>query len=159
MQTVKTQNLSRSLLPEEVMQKTGIESIDKFFNYGERAGAPKIPFLPLIGSVIEMFQSQYTEALHDRKAQAIIKFCEERPQGFFYEEVEGLTTLFELAKNDLEKGVEEMIPALQALLAVDCLDPTSMFNRNVGSDQLRYMRQVPAFLTSLEYLFIYSDRF
>jgi hypothetical protein len=42
--------------------------------------------------------------------------------------------LFELAKNDLEKGVEEMIPALQALLAVDCLDPTSMFNRNVGSD-------------------------
>lgn len=52
-----------------------------------------------------MFESEYTEALHDRKAKAIIKFCEERPQGFFYEEVEGLTKLFELAKSDLEKGV------------------------------------------------------
>ena len=43
-----------------------------------------------------------------------------------------------------------MIPALQTLLAVDCVDPTAMFNRNAGSDELRYMRQVPAYLTSLE---------
>lgn len=117
------------------MQKTGIESIDKFFNYGERTGGiPRIPFTPMIASVIEMFQSEYTQELHDRKAKAIIKFCEERPQGFFYEEVDGLTTLFELATKDLEKGVEEMIPALKAILTVDCYDNTSMFNRNAGSD-------------------------
>lgn len=106
-----------------------------------------------------MFQSEYTEALHDRKAKAIIKFCEERPQGFFYEEVEGLTTLFELATKDLEKGVEEMIPALKAILAVDCIDSMSMFNRNAGSDELRYIRLVPAFLTSLEYLMRNIDHF
>ena len=100
-----------------------------------------------------MFESEYTEALHDRKAKAIVKFCEERPYGFFYEEVEGLTKLFELAKKDLEKGVEEMIPALQAMLSVDCIDPTSMFNKNAGSDELRYMGQVPALLTALEYIF------
>ena len=48
-----------------------------------------------------------------------------------------------------------MIPALQTLLAVDCVDPTAMFNRNAGSDELRYMRQVPAYLTSLEYSYFY----
>ncbi len=88
MQTIKSQSPSRTLAPEEQMQKTGIESIDKFFNYGEKvAGVPKVPFTPIVASVIDMFQSEYTEALHDRKANAIIKFCEERSQGFFYEEV------------------------------------------------------------------------
>lgn len=48
--------------------------------------------------------------------------------------MEGLTQLFELAKADLEKGVEEMVPALETMLSVDCADPTSMFNRNAGSD-------------------------
>jgi hypothetical protein len=43
-----------------------------------------------------------------------------------------------------------MVPALQKMLTVDCMDPNSMFNRNAGSDELRYMRYVPAFLTSLE---------
>ena len=50
-----------------------------------------------------------------------------------------------------------MIPALQTLLSVDCVDPTAMFNRNAGSDELRYMRQVPAYLTSLEYSSYNSD--
>jgi len=48
--------------------------------------------------------------------------------------VEGLTKLFELVKADLETQVEEMVPALQKILAVDCADPCSMFNRNAGSD-------------------------
>lgn len=61
-----------------------------------------------------------------------------------------MTELFELVKADLEKGVEEMVPALQSLLAVDCYDYTSMFNRNAGSDELRYIGYVPAFLTSIE---------
>jgi len=77
MQTNK-QTQSRSLQPaDDELQKTGIQSIDKFFNYGEKvAGPQKIPFVPLIHQVIDMFQSEYTESLHDRKAKAIIKFCE-----------------------------------------------------------------------------------
>jgi hypothetical protein len=43
------------------MQKTGIQSIDNFFNYGEKiTGLPKVPFTPLIHSVLEMFESEYT---------------------------------------------------------------------------------------------------
>lgn len=75
MQTNK-QTQSRTLQPADDMQKTGIQSIDKFFNYGEKVSGPqKIQFVPLIHQVIDMFQSEYTESLHDRKAKAIIKFC------------------------------------------------------------------------------------
>jgi hypothetical protein len=59
-----------------------------------------------------MFQSEYTESLHDRKANAIIKFCNDRAQGFFYEEIQGLTILFKYAQEDLFKGITEMIPAI-----------------------------------------------
>ena len=52
-----------------------------------------------------MFESEYTESLHDRKANSIIKFTHERPKGFFYEEVQPLTRIFQLVKNDLQKGV------------------------------------------------------
>ena len=85
MQTTK-QSQSRTLQQsDEEMQKTGIQSIDKFFNYGEKVSGPlKIQFVPIIHEVIDMFQSEYTESLHDRKAKAIIKLCEERSQGFFY---------------------------------------------------------------------------
>ena len=48
--------------------------------------------------------------------------------------MEGLTKIFEYARADLEKGVEEMVPALQRVLEVDCVNPNSMFNRNAGSD-------------------------
>lgn len=117
------------------MEKTGIESIDKFFNYGEKSpGGTRIHFIPLVAAVLDMFESEYTEALHDRKANSIVKFTEERATGFFYEEVEPLTRIFQLARDDLEKGVEEMVPALQSVLAVNCADPNSMFNKNAGSD-------------------------
>ena len=99
-----------------------------------------------------MFQSEYTEALYDRKANAIIKFCEDRPQGFFYEEIEGLTQLFDFARADLfEKEVLEMVPALKTMLMVISQDSNNMFNKNAGSDELRYLRLVPTFLDSLEY--------
>jgi len=39
-----------------------------------------------------------------------------------------------MAKSDLEKGVEEMVAALQSILSVDCVDSNSMFNKNAGSD-------------------------
>jgi hypothetical protein len=57
MQTNKTLNQSKAInQQEEDMAKTGIQSIDQFFNYGERiTGFPKIPFTPLIGEVLDMF--------------------------------------------------------------------------------------------------------
>ena len=42
------------------MQKTGILSIDKFFNYGEPDNFEYFPFTPLIDDVLEMFRSEYT---------------------------------------------------------------------------------------------------
>ena len=57
------------------MEKTGIPSIDNFFNYGEPDTFQLLPFQPLIADVLEMFASEYTETLYDRKANAIIKFC------------------------------------------------------------------------------------
>ncbi|CAM6001669.1 unnamed protein product [Sphagnum balticum] len=139
------------------MQRTGIESIDKFFRYGETETRPRLPFSPRVQSALDMFQSEYTEGLHDRKAAAMLRFCEERPQGFFYEEVAGLTQLVRLATEDLFKGVEEMAAALVKVLAVDCADPGHMFNRNAGSDELRYVRELPPFLDSLEPLIRYPS--
>jgi hypothetical protein len=87
MATLKSTTLVRTAsMQQEEMQKTGIQSIDKFFNYGEKVtGLQKMTFVPLLPTVLDMFQSEYTESLHDRKAKAIIKFCDERAQGFFYE--------------------------------------------------------------------------
>lgn len=61
--------------------------------------------MPLVSAVLDMFESEYTESLHDRKANSIIKFTHERPKGFFYEEVQPLTRIFQLVKDDLQKGV------------------------------------------------------
>lgn len=57
MQTNKTLNQSKTISQQEDnMEKTGIQSIDQFFNYGERiTGFPKIAFTPLIGAVLDMF--------------------------------------------------------------------------------------------------------
>lgn len=69
------------------MEKTGIVSIDKFFRYGEPDNFQSVPYTPLINEVLDMFTSEYTENLFDRKANSIIKFCNERPHGFFYCEI------------------------------------------------------------------------
>ena len=42
-------------------------------------------FVPHAPEVIDMFQSEYTANLPDRKANAIIKYTKLRPDGFFYE--------------------------------------------------------------------------
>lgn len=44
----------------------------------------------------------------------------------------------------------EMVPALQRMLEVISDDKNNMFNKNAGSDELRYLSLVPAFLDSLE---------
>lgn len=43
----------------------------------------------------------------------------------------------------------EMVPAIQRMLQVVSEDRNNMFNRNAGSDELRYLRLVPAYLNSL----------
>lgn len=55
-----------------------------------------------------MFESQYTEQLNDRKANAIIRFCRERKEGFYYEELESLCKMVNYAINDLRNGTVEM---------------------------------------------------
>lgn len=59
MTTLRASSLARTASPQqEEMQKTGIQSIDKFFNYGEKVtGLQKLPFTPLLPSVLDMFQS------------------------------------------------------------------------------------------------------
>ena len=133
------------------MEKTGIQSIDKFFNYGQSSSnLEKQPFIPQIQKVLEMFESEYTENLHDRKAKSIINFCKLRPNGFYYQEIEPLTKVFNYAKDDLFNGVYEMIPAIETILNVDTTDKFAMFNKNAASDELRYLRILPAFLNSLK---------
>jgi hypothetical protein len=46
---------------------------------------PGVEFVPLASQVIDMFESQYTANLPDRKANSIISYCKQRPNGFFYE--------------------------------------------------------------------------
>ena len=52
-----------------------------------------------------------------------------------------------------------MIPALQKVLEVVSEDKNNIFNKNAGSDELRYMRFVPKFLDSLQYIYCYVDHF
>ena len=55
--TNQLQSQSQTLLIED-MNKTGIESIDKFFNYGERVtGMQKLPFTSLLPTLLDMFKS------------------------------------------------------------------------------------------------------
>lgn len=42
-----------------------------------------------------------------------------------------------------------MVPALQKVLEVCSSDKNNMFNKNAGSDELRYLYLIPAFLNSL----------
>lgn len=41
-------------------------------------------FTPLAHEVIDMFESEYTKNLPDRKANALINYCRQRPGGFYY---------------------------------------------------------------------------
>jgi hypothetical protein len=54
--------------------------------------------------VLEMFNSQYTEQLADRKADIIVRFCRTRKDGFYYEEINELLSIIELAIRDLVHG-------------------------------------------------------
>jgi len=40
-----------------------------------------------ISKVVDLFESSYTEQLYDRKASFIVKLCEDRSKGFFYNDL------------------------------------------------------------------------
>lgn len=96
--------------------------------------------------VIEIFESSYTEQLHDRKANAIIKFCRERKDGFFYQELGNLIKMVNYAIKDLNEGVLEMNQSLKYIC--DC--SSFPFKKIRASDELEYVPLLSKFLTSFK---------
>lgn len=58
-----------------------------------------------IKKVLDLLRSTYTEQLYDRKANYIIKFCRERKDGFYYDEIPDLREIVETTISDLKEGV------------------------------------------------------
>ena len=55
--------------------------------------------------VLDIFESNYTDQLYDRKANFIVKLCKERKDGFNYYEIEDISKLVKYAVNDLNQGI------------------------------------------------------
>ena len=67
--------------------------------------------------VLEIFESDYSEEVYDRKARNVMKFFEERSDGFYYNELEGITKIAKYILLDFQKGfIKEMKGPLIALL-------------------------------------------
>ena len=96
--------------------------------------------------VLDMFESQYTEQLQDRKANAIVRFCKERKDGFYYEELQSLIKMVNYSIADLKAGVLEMANAIVKIQEVAGLP----FKMNKTSDQLKYVPLLPEFLNSFK---------
>lgn len=92
--------------------------------------------------VIEMFESQYTEQLSDRKANSVIKFCRERKDGFYYEELDCLCKMVNYLIRDLKNGVQEMATAIIKICEVASLP----FKKTKASDELKFVPLLPQFL-------------
>jgi hypothetical protein len=112
-----------------------------FFPGKETTSTISIPYTS--DKVIEIFESPYTEQLNDRKANAIIKFCKERRDGFYYEELTNLIKMVNYAVRDLiDVGVVEMNNALRAI----CECASAPFKKNRTSDELEFVPVLPVFL-------------
>ena len=96
--------------------------------------------------VIEIFESQYTEQLNDRKANAIIKFCRDRKDGFYYQELSNLIKMVNFAINDLNEGVQEMNQSLKSI----CECASFPFKKIRASDELEYVPLLSQFLSSFK---------
>ena len=96
--------------------------------------------------VIEIFESQYTEQLLDRKANAIIKFCRERKDGFYYQELSNLIKMVNYAIKDLNEGVQEMNQSLKCI----CECAAFPFKKIRASDELEYVPLLSQFLSSFK---------
>jgi len=94
-----------------------------------------------------MFESQYTAQISDRKANAIVRFCRERSEGFFYDELTAVIKMTQYAIADLKSGVIEMKQAIEQVLEVSKL----RFRRKKASDELVYVSLLPRFLECLRY--------
>lgn len=102
--------------------------------------------ISLSDKVIEIYESPYTEQLNDRKANAIIKFCRERKDGFFYQELGNLIKMVEYAIKDLNEGVLEMNQSLKYI----CECASFPFKKIRASDELEYVPLLSKFLTSFK---------
>ena len=106
-----------------------------------------LPSQPMTADqVIEIFESQYTEQLADRKANAIIKFCRERKDGFYYKELQNLIKMVNYSVQDLNTGVIEMNQALRYI----CESASYPFKKNRASDELEFVPLLSEFLSSLK---------
>ena len=92
--------------------------------------------------VIEIFKSQYTEQLNDRKANSIVFFCRENKTGFFYQELLNLIDIINFAVLDLKKGVKEMNNSLIAI----CECASYPFKKNKASNEIKFVPKLPEFL-------------
>jgi hypothetical protein len=46
-----------------------------------------------VDEVLEIFESDYSEEVYDRKARNVMKFFEERSDGFYYNELADITKI------------------------------------------------------------------
>ena len=70
--------------------------------------------------ILELFESEYTEQLYDRKATTILKFCKERKEGFYYDEIEDLTKIIQYAVRDLGEGIVTSVFASTSTNTLHC---------------------------------------
>jgi hypothetical protein len=103
--------------------------------------------IPLTSAkVIEVFQSPYTEQLNDRKADMIIKFCDQRRDGFFFEELPDLIKMIKYSLENFKDGVQEMENSILSILQIIALP----LKKNKASDELKYAGLLPEILISLK---------
>ena len=55
--------------------------------------------------VLEIFESSYTEQLYDRKASFIINLCENRSEGFFFDDLPDVIKIIKYVLDDYANGV------------------------------------------------------
>ena len=46
-----------------------------------------------VKEVLEIFESEYSEEVYDRKARVVMKYLEARPNGFFFYELADITKI------------------------------------------------------------------
>lgn len=103
-----------------------------------------------------MFKSQYTDQLADRKADIIVRFCRGRKDGFYYEEINEVLELVDLAIKDLIVNkyhigitlfrIIEMTTAIQKICEVASMP----FIRLKTSDELKYVPKLSDFLNTFK---------
>mmetsp|Transcript_35571 Transcript_35571/g.32054 ORF Transcript_35571/g.32054 Transcript_35571/m.32054 type:complete len:196 (+) Transcript_35571:57-644(+) len=96
--------------------------------------------------VLEMFESTYTEQLYDRKANYILKFCKQRKDGFFFEEIQDITKIIEYSIKDLNEGVMEMRNAIKKIAEIASMP----FLKRKSSDEYVFSKHLPEFLNSFK---------